>query len=879
VSFARLRWWVAVVALLALAAGPAAAQTARTNPLLTALHQQFAALRARSPLAAFVPGDPLVRVLDERVVIDAVADGDVVALQSALAALGMQNIAVSGRFVSGELPLAAIPALEHIVGLRFAQPSAALLNAGSVTSQGDPAMRSNVARATYGVTGAGIKVGALSDSFNCKAGAAGGVSSGDLSPVQVIQEISSCTSANDEGRAMLEIVHDVAPGASLAFASAFNGLASFANNILALHQAGAKVIVDDVIYLTESMFQDGPIAQAVDTVVAAGAAYFSSAGNAARRGYESVFRPGSVFAQGAFPSAAGAPAFRGGTAHNFAPSGPADHLQSVTVPSGGQLLVSFQWDSPFFSVSGAPGSPNDVDIYVLNAGGTQVVGGSTANNIGGDAVEFFSLTNSGFGPVSVNIMIVARSGPLPGFIKYVSFRHTTTINEYNTASGTLYGHANAAGAAAVGAASFAQTPAFGVNPPVLEVFSSAGPTRILFDTDGAPLATPLIRPKPEMVAPDGGNTTFFFQDTGVDSDFTPNFFGTSAAAPHAAAVAALLLEQRPTLAPFAIYSIMQGTAIDMGPAGFDSDSGFGLVQADAALRCVATAVGQARDVDGNCKGDVLWRRDDGLVYVWFMEGATISSAEAVTGVPAEWAVQRVGDFDGDGRADVLWRRDDGLVYVWFMDGATISSAEAVTGVPLDWSIQGAGDFNGDGKADIVWRHAGGLVYVWLMDGSTIASHASPAGVANDWTILGVGDFDGDGRADVLWRHTSNSVHVWFMNGAAIGSAATVGTVTAGWVFQGTGDFNADGKADILWRDAAGAPQIWLMNGGVVGTGSVASNEVGWVIEGISDFNGDGKADILWRNPTTGEVKIWFMNGTALASSVSVTTVGPEWDIQ
>jgi hypothetical protein len=78
---------------------------------------------------------------------------------------------------------------------------------------------------------------------------------------------------------MLQIVHDLAPGASLLFANADNGIASFAQNIQTLAALGAKVIVDDVIYLSEPMFQDGIIAQAVDSVVAAGVAYFSSAGS------------------------------------------------------------------------------------------------------------------------------------------------------------------------------------------------------------------------------------------------------------------------------------------------------------------------------------------------------------------------------------------------------------------------------------------------------------------------------------------------------------------------------------------------------------------------------------------------------------------------
>src|SRR5262249_48166273 len=157
-------------------------------------------------------------------------------------------------------------------------------------------MRADVARSSFNVDGTGVKVGVLSDSFNCTNSPAGGaptdVASGDLSTVTVVQEISSCTGATDEGRAMLQIVHDVAPGASLAFASAFNGEAAFANNIKALKNAGAKVIVDDVFYYDEPMFQDGIVAQAVDNVVAGGAAYFSAAGNEARQSYQSSFRAG-----------------------------------------------------------------------------------------------------------------------------------------------------------------------------------------------------------------------------------------------------------------------------------------------------------------------------------------------------------------------------------------------------------------------------------------------------------------------------------------------------------------------------------------------------------------------------------------------------------
>ena len=237
----------------------------------------------------------------------------------------------------------------------------------------------------------------------------------------VIQEISICTGATDEGRAILQIVHDVAPGASLSFASAFNGQAAFATNILALAAAGAKVIVDDVIYFAEPMFQDGIIAQAVDSVVAGGVAYFSSAGNQARQSYQSVFRAGDFFADGAFPSAFGAPSFPRRHRTQFQlerrqKSFPKHHDSRVhdssLQPSMGLAV---------FLGQRFPRDENDLDIYVLDASVTQVLAGSAFNNIGGDAVEFLGVRNTGAAPVTLNLMIVKHSGADPGLIKYVYF--------------------------------------------------------------------------------------------------------------------------------------------------------------------------------------------------------------------------------------------------------------------------------------------------------------------------------------------------------------------------------------------------------------------------------------------------------------------------
>ncbi|HTM09644.1 MAG TPA: putative Ig domain-containing protein [Verrucomicrobiae bacterium] len=553
------------------------------------LYEQHLA-RAGQPFPAPLRApNSLVRLVGEHVVVNAVADGDPETLRAELEALGMQNSAVFGRVVSGQLPVSAIADAGNLRSLRFAREAAAIAHTGNVTSQGDAAMRADVARTSFGVDGTGVKVGVLSDSFNCTNAPAGGatadVASGDLSAVNVVQEISSCSGATDEGRAMLQIVHDIAPGASLAFASAFNGEAAFANNILALKNNGAKVIVDDVFYLDEPMFQDGIVAQAVDTVVAGGAAYFSAAGNEARQSYQSSFRAGGSYAPGAFQALNGN-TFFGGTAHNFNPSG-SDDFQSITVKAHADISIVLQWDSPFFSVSGSPGTQNDLDIYLLNSS-NQVVAEGAAINTGNDALEILDYTNSTNFDQSLKLMIVKFGGANPGLVKYVYFG-SMSVNEYDTQSSTIFGHANAAGAEAVGAARYSKTPAFGVSPPLLEFYSSAGGTPILFDTSGHSTNDPRMS-KPEITAPDGGNTTFFYPGDDVEPDGFPNFFGTSAAAPHAAALAALLWQANAALAPAEVYTALESSTIDMGSAGFDNDSGFGLVQADGALAFISTGL-------------------------------------------------------------------------------------------------------------------------------------------------------------------------------------------------------------------------------------------------------------------------------------------------
>ena len=90
---------------------------------------------------------------------------------------------------------------------------------------------------------------------------------------------------------MMQIIHDIAPGASLAFYTAFDSEQDFANGILALAAAGCKVIVDDVSYFDEPFFQNGVVAQAIQTVEAEGVTYVTAAGNDAGNGYQAAWTP------------------------------------------------------------------------------------------------------------------------------------------------------------------------------------------------------------------------------------------------------------------------------------------------------------------------------------------------------------------------------------------------------------------------------------------------------------------------------------------------------------------------------------------------------------------------------------------------------------
>ncbi|HYM41142.1 MAG TPA: S8 family serine peptidase [Steroidobacteraceae bacterium] len=613
-------------------------------------------LHSLSPAAHFVRSaagtGPLVSV-------DAVTRGDPRRLEEALIGLGLQHPAIYRNDVGGWLPVSAIEAAAargEVASLR-----AALWHTRAVVAtQGDFAQGTATLRRQHPtLTGSGVTVGILSDSYDCyayyaahqgqpgiptpsgpagyapfgfTADAAADVASGALpAGVDVLQEANfnnqGCVDFGfpiflpfaDEGRAMLQIVHAVAPGAKLAFYTASNSEADFANGIHALANAGARVIADDVGYFDEPFFQDGLVAQAIDAVQAAGVTYFSAAGNNGNLAYDDASAATHF-------TIAGSGAQAGEQLLDFGAGTSALTINVPRLAQGDFIALVVEWDQPYLTGAypgnpgSTPGASSQIDLCVsstvtysiFNLAGTAATC-TGANALGTDPVQVLVVGNpanaaglTAAGTVSVSVGLANGTAP-PGRIKVAwedNGAGSTFANSAQANGATIQGHPSAKGSAAVGAAFFVDTPLCGlVASATLEYFSSFGGTSagglpVLFDVNGSRLAQPDNRQKPDFVGPDGTNTTFFgFPIADTNGFYTdnstvagcannasfPNYFGTSAATPHAAGAAALMLQANPGLTPTQIVGAMQSTAAPMDNPSPDSKTGYGFLQVGTAL--------------------------------------------------------------------------------------------------------------------------------------------------------------------------------------------------------------------------------------------------------------------------------------------------------
>ena len=557
-----------LAALAALKSGRSPAQR-KTNAGLQLEIERRSGRLAGGPLESVRPS---VVVNDDGTVFVDIKAEVTETLLSSIESAGGAVLSRHPRFnaVRAQLPLDQVETIAALPEVRVVAPIELAWTNKINTSQGDVAHLADQARAAFAVNGSGYQVGVLSDSVDALDSLQ---ASGDLppncpqptGPCVMVLPGQSGNPGSSEGTALMEIVTDLAPGSDLFYATAFGSQASFAQNILDLAAAGADVIVDDVSYFAEPAFQDGVIAQAVETVSAAGVAYFSSAGNSGNLNdgtsgvWEGDYLAGPTLGTvGDWESC-----------HDFGGGSQSNRI------TGNSSIFNLKWSDPI------GGSANDYDLFLFNAGLTAVVAAATNSQTG--TQDPYEQIFSGANDVNKRLVVCRWSGA-------DRFLHLNTNRGRleNGTDGQIAGHSAAASGFGVAAVWFASATGpggtFAGGEPV-ESFSSDGPRRIFYDADGTPI-TPgnvsstggTLLAKPDLAAADGVAT--------ATPGFDP-FFGTSAAAPHAAAIAALMQDRADGgLSVAQIRAAMTGTAIDIEAPGVDRDSGAGIVDALAAVGAV-----------------------------------------------------------------------------------------------------------------------------------------------------------------------------------------------------------------------------------------------------------------------------------------------------
>jgi subtilisin family serine protease len=433
---------------------------------------------------------------------------------------------------------------------------------------------------------------------------------------------------HDEGRAMLQVIHDVAPHAQLAFATAYGSELEFARNIERLAEpvsdggAGANVIVDDVSYYSEPFFQEGPVADAIRRVTEAGVTYLTAAGN------NNLFEKGMSREIGSWERAeyddTTCPTPVSERFHvsisrclNFSPTSTDRSSFPITVRAKSKLILDLQWAEPWYGVE------SDLDAYLINSAESEILAPRLPlrplNNVseGGEGeagkkfsapVEVLGWENTSSAPVTVKLVVdrcagscntAANPSVLPrvkvgifengsGGVESVEF-HESVPAKGIVVGPTIFGHAGSAAAITLGAVNYEESR---ISPKRPETYSSRGPYTAYFKpvagtTPAEALSTPEVVAKPDLTATDCAATTFFAWFEAATGEW--EFCGTSEAAPHAAAVAALMKQSDSLAGPKAIREAMQAGATPFTLVTAKAAVGSGLLNAAKALSTLGGA--------------------------------------------------------------------------------------------------------------------------------------------------------------------------------------------------------------------------------------------------------------------------------------------------
>jgi hypothetical protein len=539
---------------------------------------------------------------------------------------------------------------------------------GTYASQAAPVLHTDSVSSTYGVTGRGQIIGVISDSVNqtpatgatltrtggTVAGSNPGTltglvqqGQGDLPAAIAVFNLdlynfqpSSNPALNftdtDEGEALLEAAYHIAPGAGYAFSSCGEVQTDFATSIGQLQGYGCTLMCDDIGFPDEPMFQDGPIAQATATFVAAGGIYCSAAGNDAQNGILLTYVPATGSPD---PHTNGNP--NGYTFANWGINGGTPSFLELEVGPQVNLQVVLEWNQPYHSYRLGAGASTDLNLYLydntsvhanLLAASTDLQQGDVDGvGLAGDPYEVLNYFNSSTTSNATVYLAVDRfSGPATNVVMrvltltdggYVSCVSTPNLL---TAS-SIQGHPSALSVTCIAAVDWNQ-------PTVPEPFTSfggwnTGGMPFYFDTSGNLYnanGTPQLRNKPDLTGTDGlyvNNANFVFPGPGSNPD---GFYGTSCAAPSVTAAAALAWCVQPGLTNSQIIAELTHSATDItaspASAGGDGWTGYGLVNALASIGSTITGVTKVTSTpsSGTLGGGTV------TIQVTFLAAVTVS---------------------------------------------------------------------------------------------------------------------------------------------------------------------------------------------------------------------------------------------------------------
>ena len=495
----------------------------RTNPKV-ALELQNEGDGARRKLDALNPGLGAQR--DVEIDVD---DGATSRVASAIADAGARVLGAAHGVIEATVSQSVLEQIASRPDVEYVAPLLRMRK-HAVTSEGLQSTSTNVWQA-LGYRGRGVKIGVIDGSF---ARYTLRQSTGDL-PQNLIT-VDFCggqllSEANDgvHGTAVAEIVYDLAPEASLYLICIGDGMAPLQAAINYAKTQGIKVVNFSAGYIGggrgDGRGAPGSPEALVADAVASGITWVNSAGNYSFSHWSGTFAP--------------AP----GTQWQLFASG--DQLQSITVPSGREMCAVLTWDE-------WPAASSDYDLYLYGTDVVNPLTGSARASVGTPPREALCYTNTDPANTRFGLGIYRRSGSaLP--------RLDLTVDgprlEYPVAAGSIAQPATVDTVIAVGAYCW-QT-------GIVDGYSSRGPT-----IDG--------RIKPDLVGPSEVTTATFGNASACSPSF--GFPGTSSAAPHVAAAAALVLQANPSFTPAQVQAYLKTQAKDGGTPGPDNDYGAGLLQ-------------------------------------------------------------------------------------------------------------------------------------------------------------------------------------------------------------------------------------------------------------------------------------------------------------